>query len=108
MIGKSTCLGPQPKWGGRGLPAVPRLIGAIRLFAENGPSKLGPFHVSAGTLARDSPYHRCTRPDPPPLISAFTSSTVVRSKSPGTLCFRQLAATANSSASWREGSFCKP
>ena len=43
--------------------------------------------------------HLCTRPEPPPWISASTSSTVKRLKSPGIECFRQDAATANSRAS---------
>ena len=45
------------------------------------------------------PYHRWTRPEASPFSSAFTSSTLERVKSPGIECFRQLAATANSSAS---------
>lgn len=43
--------------------------------------------------------YRCTRPEPPPLMSACTSSAEKRLKSPGMECFRQLAATANSRAS---------
>ena len=43
--------------------------------------------------------YRCTRPEPPSFKSAFTSATFTRLKSPGIECFRQLAATANSSVS---------
>ena len=49
-------------------------------------------------------HQRCTRPEPPPFSSDLTSSTVTRLKSPGIECFRQLDATANSSASWCVGS----
>ena len=64
-------------------------------------------------LGRDSASppegrYRCTRPDPPPLSSAFTSSTLERLKSPIWECFRQLAATANSSASCWVGSVSSP
>ena len=44
--------------------------------------------------------YRCTRPDPPPLSNAFDLCHFEnRLKSPGMECFRQDAATANSSAS---------
>ena len=54
------------------------------------------------------PIQRKTLPEPPSLSRALISSTVVRLKSPAVECFRQLAATANSSASWEEGSVRKP
>ena len=43
-------------------------------------------------------FHRCTLPVPSPPMSFVTSETFTRLKSPMTECFRQLAATANSSA----------
>src|SRR6476659_7186449 len=57
---------------------------------------------------RVSRNYLCTRPDPPPFNSAFTSSTVNRLKSPGIECFKQLAATANSRASLCVLRFWKP
>ena len=42
--------------------------------------------------------YRCTLPVPSPPMSFVTSETFTRLKSPMTECFRQLAATANSSA----------
>ena len=48
-----------------------------------------------------APSQRCTRPVPSPLASFSTSETLTRLKSPMTLCLRQEAATANSSACWR-------
>ena len=42
--------------------------------------------------------YRCTLPVPSPPMSLVTSETFTRLKSPMTECFRQLAATANSSA----------
>ena len=44
------------------------------------------------------PPYRCTLPVPSPPMSFVTSETFTRLKSPMTECFRQLAATANSSA----------
>ena len=48
--------------------------------------------------AEYSGFYLCTRPVPSPPMSFSTSETPTRLKSPMTLCFRQLAATANSSA----------
>ena len=44
------------------------------------------------------PLYLCTLPVPSPPMSLVTSETFTRLKSPMTECFRQLAATANSSA----------
>ena len=44
------------------------------------------------------PFYLCTLPVPSPPMSLVTSETFTRLKSPMTECFRQLAATANSSA----------
>src|ERR1035438_1028410 len=52
--------------------------------------------------------YRWTRPDPPPFSNCCTSCTLKRLKSPGMEGFRQLAATANLSASWGPSSACRP
>ena len=55
--------------------------------------------IGESSLRQLRNVQRCTLPEPSPLSSAFTSSTVERLKSPCWECFRQLVATANSSAS---------
>lgn len=45
------------------------------------------------------PVYRCTLPEPSPPASLLTSSTETKLQSPSMVCFRQLAATANSIAS---------
>jgi len=68
---------------------------AARLLQEGGgdtaPLRLG--HPVANP--RD---HRSTRPAPDPVANFSTSSASARLKSPGMVCFKQEAATANSSA----------
>lgn len=48
---------------------------------------------------QDRYFYRCTRPVASPSLSFTTSETLTRLKSPIMECLRQLAATANSSAS---------
>ena len=55
-------------------------------------------HSIAGLLLFLS-TQRSTRPEPEPFMRLSTSFTVTRLKSPEIVCFRQDAATANSSAS---------
>lgn len=47
-------------------------------------------------IRQTSQHQRCTLPEASPPASFETSSTVTMLKSPSMLCFRQLAATANS------------
>ena len=47
-------------------------------------------------IRQTSQHQRCTLPEASPPASLETSSTVTILKSPSMLCFRQLAATANS------------
>ena len=51
-------------------------------------------------------FYRCTLPVPSPPMSFVTSETETRLKSPMMLCFRQLVATANSSADWNGWAAC--
>ena len=52
--------------------------------------------------------HLCTLPEPSPFASFSTSSDVTLLKSPSIVCFRQLAATANSSASLSDPNLFRP
>ena len=54
--------------------------------------------MGRGSRRCRSEHYRWTRPVPSPAMSLVTSDTVTRLKSPRMECFRQLAATANSSA----------
>lgn len=54
------------------------------------------------------PAYRCTLPAPDPPTRAWTSARVSRGRSPGMECFRQDAATANSSASCGEDRLLRP
>lgn len=65
-------------------------------------------HAPAHSEQAEAMRYLCTLPDPPSFSKAFTSATVDRLKSPVTECFRQLAATANSNASWRTGIAVNP
>ncbi len=95
---------------GGGKPILRGSIFAIALSGHDQGAtafRTGSPRIAALPRLTGAPY-RCTRPDPPPFSSAFTSSTVNRLKSPGIECFKQLAATANSSASWCVFRFWKP
>ena len=93
-------LGRQSRRGVQHVPAKPQFA---RQVVDEGPEADAlhdPAQVDANAPPRPLLHQRCTRPEPPPLSRAFTSSTVTRLKSPGTECLRQLAATAKSSACW--------
>ncbi len=59
-------------------------------------------------IARSKGNYLCTLPVPSPPMSFSTSQTPTRLKSPMTLCLRQLAATANSSADCLSSYWFKP
>lgn len=62
--------------------------------------------ISSGIWPR--PLYRWMRPETPPNINCLTSSSELKFISPGIVCFRHEAATANSSASQSAIPPCRP
>ena len=83
-----------------------------RAFVDGGFSFAGFGSEAAASpdpVIRFSPTsYLCTRPEPSPPISFSTSPTDTRLKSPEMECLRQLAATANASASARSSKRVRP
>ena len=96
---------PQPRLSRRAAVAASLFalaLAASVLIGLRGRSRLhdtqaAPFTVAV--LYRWGFVYRCTLPEPSPFNKLRTSSTLKRLKSPGMECFKQEAATANSSAS---------
>ena len=66
------------------------------------------FKQSSQFFDIESTYYLWTLPDPSPSASFLTSSILTLLKSPSIVCLRQLAATANSSASLSSPSSLSP
>ena len=84
----------------RGLSQAGAAVREVAPLSVDEAALAGGVRPSAESLTRRHTLgpHRCTRPLPPPPISASTSVTPTRWKSPGIECFRQPAAVPNSNA----------
>src|SRR5437899_5648756 len=113
MAGTNACTVSLSRWDrlmpARTATAVPSRGETVRVITRDGSSRrleeyedhekriVQRFFVIfvAIVTSCEAVCQRCTRPDASPAASASTSATVTRLKSPGIVCLRALAATAN-------------